>query len=156
MPNTLKVLLDRLHYYRTRIVKPVYPSFDPEADPELHDGVWGPWINTTNLGDDSNVAFVGQDAAGAVAVSSAGNATALHASAHAKDSMHPHPGVMAVISPSLGNNVTFPATMFEVNKTTDSVIPSVATASFMPTASSIPYSPYSSESSAIQTVSLRV
>merc|ERR1719193_2865512 len=88
-----------------------------------------------------------QDAGAATLLSSSNNAT-IH-SPHAKDSVHPHPGVMKVISPSLGTNISFPATMFEVNKTTDSVIPSVATASFMPTASSIPYSPYSEN---VQTV----
>ena len=44
MPNTLKVLLDRLHYYGSKVRRPHYPSFDQRADPEYNDGIWGPWI----------------------------------------------------------------------------------------------------------------
>ncbi|XP_065646618.1 serine-rich adhesin for platelets isoform X2 [Hydra vulgaris] len=47
MPNTLKVLLDRLQFYRLTLVKPIYPSVDSQADPENSDGVWSPWVNSS-------------------------------------------------------------------------------------------------------------
>ena len=49
MPNTLKVLLDRLQFYRITLVKPIYPGVDSQADPENSDGVWSPWVNTSIL-----------------------------------------------------------------------------------------------------------
>ena len=47
MPNTLKVLLERLYLYRKGITKPIYPKYDDAADPENNGGVWGPWTNIT-------------------------------------------------------------------------------------------------------------
>ena len=48
MPNTLKVLRDRLNFYHRIVKMPVYPSFDDKADPENNGGVWGPWKDATN------------------------------------------------------------------------------------------------------------
>ncbi|KAK2142403.1 hypothetical protein LSH36_961g00078 [Paralvinella palmiformis] len=42
-PDIVNHLLDRLSYYNSTAVPAYYPPFDPEADPALHGGVWGPW-----------------------------------------------------------------------------------------------------------------
>ncbi|XP_071089640.1 arylsulfatase B-like [Haliotis cracherodii] len=41
--DIVKKMLDRLAYYQSTAVPPVYPPPDPKCDPKLHGGVWGPW-----------------------------------------------------------------------------------------------------------------
>lgn len=157
MPNTLKVLLDRLHFYRTRIVKPLYPKFDPKADPEYHDGVWGPWVNTSKFYDEFNhAAFIPIPSPSSTALLVATTNTTApenETDVHQKNTIHPVAGVMKVINP-LPANISLPAPTFPVNKTADSIIPNAVTASFLPTASAIqPYSPpdtYTNISAAIE------
>lgn len=149
MPNTLKVLLDRLHFYRTRIVKPIYPKFDPKADPEYHDGVWGPWVNVSKFYDEFNqAAFIPLPSPSSIALQE--NETIMHQ----KHIIHPVAGVMKVINPQAASNLSLSSPTLTVNKTADSIIPNAVTASFLPTASAIqPYSPpdtYTNISSAIE------
>ncbi|KAK7478758.1 hypothetical protein BaRGS_00029969 [Batillaria attramentaria] len=42
-PDIVKQLLQRLAYYNSTAVPAVYPSADPQCDPKLHGGFWGPW-----------------------------------------------------------------------------------------------------------------
>ncbi|XP_029305091.1 arylsulfatase I [Cottoperca gobio] len=43
-PEVVKHLLTRLAEYNQTAVMPRNPPDDPMADPELHGGVWGPWL----------------------------------------------------------------------------------------------------------------
>ncbi|XP_050416097.2 arylsulfatase J [Patella vulgata] len=42
-PDIVKSMLDRLDYYSNTAVPVRYPDPDPQANPDLHGGVWGPW-----------------------------------------------------------------------------------------------------------------
>lgn len=42
-PEVVKHLLQRLSHYNSTAVPPRYPEPDPESNPKLHGGVWGPW-----------------------------------------------------------------------------------------------------------------
>ncbi|KAK7491343.1 hypothetical protein BaRGS_00017444 [Batillaria attramentaria] len=42
-PDVVKKLLQRLQYYNSTAVQPRYPPIDPNCDPAMHGGVWGPW-----------------------------------------------------------------------------------------------------------------
>ncbi|KAK7094926.1 hypothetical protein V1264_006406 [Littorina saxatilis] len=44
-PDIVKELLQRLAYYNSTAVPPVYPKSDPNCDPKLHNGFWGPWVS---------------------------------------------------------------------------------------------------------------
>ena len=61
MPNTLKVLRDRLNFYHRIVKMPVYPSFDDKADPENNGGVWGPWKDATNKTQTGNATTQGNN-----------------------------------------------------------------------------------------------
>ncbi|CAL1531381.1 unnamed protein product [Lymnaea stagnalis] len=37
-------MLDRLQYYNSTAVPPQYPQSEPDCDPKLHGGYWGPWL----------------------------------------------------------------------------------------------------------------
>ena len=43
MPNTLKVMIDRLKFYYRKSVPAAYPQADESANPDQHGGVWSPW-----------------------------------------------------------------------------------------------------------------
>lgn len=43
-PDIIQVMLDRLQYYHKTSVKPIRKDMDPQADPALHNGFWGPWL----------------------------------------------------------------------------------------------------------------
>ncbi|GFS14723.1 arylsulfatase I [Elysia marginata] len=43
MSSTLHMMLERLRAYNATAVPPVYPPSDPNCDPKLHGGFWGPW-----------------------------------------------------------------------------------------------------------------
>ena len=36
-------MLNRLEEYQSTAVKPRYPKGDPQCNPDLHGGAWGPW-----------------------------------------------------------------------------------------------------------------
>lgn len=42
-PEVVKQLLERLAYYNSTAIPPVYPPSDPRSNPKFHGGVWGPW-----------------------------------------------------------------------------------------------------------------
>lgn len=46
MPNTLKVMLDRLKFYSKGIKSAIYPRLDNSANPDNTGGVWNPWRNS--------------------------------------------------------------------------------------------------------------
>ncbi|KAI8798545.1 arylsulfatase B [Biomphalaria glabrata] len=41
--DQVRLMLDRLLYYNATAVSPLYPESDPNCDPTLHGGYWGPW-----------------------------------------------------------------------------------------------------------------
>lgn len=43
-PDIVQKLLQRLAFYNSTAVPPVYPHSDPNCDPKLHNGFWGPWL----------------------------------------------------------------------------------------------------------------
>ena len=43
MPNTLKVMVERLKFYYRRSAPAMYPQADESASPDRHGGVWSPW-----------------------------------------------------------------------------------------------------------------
>ena len=43
-PDVVADLLVRLAKYNSTAVPPYYPAPDPKANPELHGGFWGPWL----------------------------------------------------------------------------------------------------------------
>ncbi|KAK7474508.1 hypothetical protein BaRGS_00034262, partial [Batillaria attramentaria] len=42
-PEVVKQLLQRLAYYNSTAVAPIFPKPDPKSNPKRHGGVWGPW-----------------------------------------------------------------------------------------------------------------
>ncbi|CAG5115309.1 unnamed protein product [Candidula unifasciata] len=42
-PDLVQELLNRLVIYNSTAVPPLYPQSDPNCDPKLHGGFWGPW-----------------------------------------------------------------------------------------------------------------
>ncbi|XP_056617174.1 arylsulfatase I [Triplophysa dalaica] len=51
-PEVVKMLLTRLAEYNRTAVPPRNPPDDPMADPQLHGGVWTPWLGEEDQGDD--------------------------------------------------------------------------------------------------------
>ncbi|CAL9687808.1 unnamed protein product [Knipowitschia caucasica] len=49
-PDVVKYLLRRLIHYNQTAVLAQNPPDDPLADPELHGGVWGPWLDVLEVG----------------------------------------------------------------------------------------------------------
>ncbi|EDO49172.1 predicted protein, partial [Nematostella vectensis] len=49
MPNTLKVLLDRLKFYAEGMKPVIYPRADDLANPDRLGGVWTPWKDDPNI-----------------------------------------------------------------------------------------------------------
>lgn len=43
MPNTLKVMINRLKFYYRKSSPALYPQADESANPDQHGGVWSPW-----------------------------------------------------------------------------------------------------------------
>lgn len=54
MPNTLKVMIDRLKFYYRRSAPAVYPQADESANPDQHGGVWGPWRDKPDIDQTMN------------------------------------------------------------------------------------------------------
>lgn len=46
-PDIVEKLLARLAYYQSTAVHAEHPGMDPNADPQLRDGIWGPWMEDT-------------------------------------------------------------------------------------------------------------
>ena len=44
-PSVVQRLLQRLQFYNSTSVPVLFPPQDPNADPALHGGVWGPWLD---------------------------------------------------------------------------------------------------------------
>ncbi len=53
-PEVVKVLLTRLAEYNRTAVPPRNPPDDPMADPQLHGGVWTPWLGQEEAGDEGD------------------------------------------------------------------------------------------------------
>ena len=49
MPNTLKVMLDRLNFYLSEAAPVIYPKADDLSDPNLTNGVWITWRYDTTI-----------------------------------------------------------------------------------------------------------
>ncbi|KAJ7373707.1 hypothetical protein OS493_011316 [Desmophyllum pertusum] len=49
MPNTLKVMIDRLKFYYRKSAPAVYPQADESANPDQHGGVWAPWRDKPDI-----------------------------------------------------------------------------------------------------------
>ena len=43
-PSVVKEMLDKLAAYNSTSVPCRYPKPDPQANPQLHGGAWGPWV----------------------------------------------------------------------------------------------------------------
>lgn len=54
MPNTLKVMIDRLKFYYRRSAPVIYPQADDNANPDQHGGVWGPWRDKPDIDQTMN------------------------------------------------------------------------------------------------------
>lgn len=54
MPNTLKVMIDRLKFYYRKSTPPVYPQADESANPDNHGGVWSPWRDKPDIDQTMN------------------------------------------------------------------------------------------------------
>lgn len=54
MPNTLKVMIDRLKFYARKSAPAVYPQADESANPDQHGGVWTPWREKTDVDQTMN------------------------------------------------------------------------------------------------------
>ena len=54
MPNTLKVMIDRLKFYYRKSTPPVYPQADDSANPDKHGGVWSPWRDKPDIDQTMN------------------------------------------------------------------------------------------------------
>lgn len=54
MPNTLKVMIDRLKFYYRKSTPPVYPQADDNANPDNHGGVWSPWRDKPDIDQTMN------------------------------------------------------------------------------------------------------
>ena len=44
-PEVVRELLDRLWFYNQTAAPCRYPPSDPNSDPALHGGAWGPWMD---------------------------------------------------------------------------------------------------------------
>ena len=44
MPDKVREMLDKLTAYESTALTPCYPDSDPNCDPALHGGAWGPWM----------------------------------------------------------------------------------------------------------------
>ena len=44
LPDIVEFMLDRLSAYNKTAVPPRFPAMDPNCDPALRGGVWGPWM----------------------------------------------------------------------------------------------------------------
>ncbi|KAK2896649.1 hypothetical protein QQF64_005816 [Cirrhinus molitorella] len=53
-PEVVKMLLTRLAEYNQTAVPPRNPPDDPMADPQLHGGVWTPWLGQEEAGDEGD------------------------------------------------------------------------------------------------------
>ena len=42
-PSLVEAMLDRLATYNATAVPCYYPPNDPQCNPKLHSGAWGPW-----------------------------------------------------------------------------------------------------------------
>ena len=49
MPNTLKVMVDRLKFYYYKSKPALYPQADESANPNLHGGIWSPWRDKPDI-----------------------------------------------------------------------------------------------------------
>lgn len=54
MPNTLKVMIDRLKFYYHKSAPAVYPKADEGASPDHHGGVWSPWRDKPDIDETMN------------------------------------------------------------------------------------------------------
>ena len=54
MPNTLKVMIDRLKFYYRKSTPAVYPQADDSANPDNHGGVWSPWRDKPDIDQTMN------------------------------------------------------------------------------------------------------
>ena len=54
MPNTLKVMIDRLKFYYHKSAPAVYPQADESASPDQHGGVWSPWRDKPDIDETMN------------------------------------------------------------------------------------------------------
>ncbi|KAL9955335.1 hypothetical protein ACROYT_G036643 [Oculina patagonica] len=54
MPNTLKVMIDRLKFYYRKSAPAVYPQADDNANPDQHGGVWSPWRDKPDIDQTMN------------------------------------------------------------------------------------------------------
>ncbi|CAH3141929.1 unnamed protein product [Porites evermanni] len=54
MPNTLKVMIDRLKFYARKSAPTMYPQADESANPDQHGGVWTPWREKTDVDQTMN------------------------------------------------------------------------------------------------------
>lgn len=54
MPNTLKVMIDRLKFYYRKSSPATYPQADDGANPDQHGGVWGPWRDSPDIDQTMN------------------------------------------------------------------------------------------------------
>jgi len=54
MPNTLKVMIDRLKFYYRKSAPAVYPQADEGANPDQHEGVWSPWRDSPDVDQTMN------------------------------------------------------------------------------------------------------
>lgn len=129
MPNTLNVLLDRVHVYRTRIAKPVYPKFDPKADPENNEGVWGPWLAspTTHLTGNSSEKLPGNNQTttgqreGTTVQPGGVNVSATEPPVVTATSVMPNTTEQVKVEPYLGNNSH---AVYGTTQSSSTVIPS--------------------------------
>ncbi|XP_052006536.1 arylsulfatase I [Xyrauchen texanus] len=53
-PEVVKLLLTRLAEYNQTTVPPRNPPDDPMADPQLHGGVWAPWLGQEETGEEQD------------------------------------------------------------------------------------------------------
>lgn len=49
MPNTLKVMVERLKFYYRKSAPVLYPQADENARPDQHGGVWSPWRDKPDI-----------------------------------------------------------------------------------------------------------
>lgn len=44
LPSLVTKLQERINFYRSTMIPPGNKSIDPKGNPQLHGGVWGPWL----------------------------------------------------------------------------------------------------------------